>query len=155
MLDGVPKKQQKTTCLFIIVTVWHQLQTGGASASVRQQSKGLSSLATLAHTENLKWGAKQQQPQVHKQQTPSKTAAPLINRSLLIGADERIMYPGGSWVSRLLHSKSKELCYCGLSSRIMLSPLKRANVSTFPYPEINVGRGWTHIGCTCGWKRPL
>lgn len=65
------KKQQKTTFSLIILIVWHQRQTGGAPASVRQQSKGLSSLAALAHTENLKWGVKQQQPQVpgqHRQQ---------------------------------------------------------------------------------------
>lgn len=71
LLDVVLKKQQKTTFSLIILIVWHQRQTGGAAASVRQQSKGLSSLAALAHTENLKWGVKQQQPQVpgqHRQQ---------------------------------------------------------------------------------------
>lgn len=56
------KGQQKTTCIFIIFMAWLELQTVGALASVCQQSKGLSSLATLAHTENLKWGVKQQQP---------------------------------------------------------------------------------------------
>lgn len=55
LCDVVPKNNKQA---------WHHHQTGGAPASVRQESKGLSSLAILAHTENLNWDVTQQQPRV-------------------------------------------------------------------------------------------